>query len=78
MSEDHGTVELRNRWVHFRIRDVHIPDPEEVLVRLYGNDLLQGRVIDCSDSAEGRYLVVQVQGFPTALVVPEKQILGVV
>lgn len=72
-------VDLRNRRVHFKIRDVHIPDPHELLVELYGNDLLQGKVIDLSDSGiqERAFAVVQVEGLKQPVIVPVERILGV-
>lgn len=72
-------VDLRNRWVHFRIRDVYLPEPQELAVALHGDDLLQGRVLDLSDNLEkqGRYAVVEVEGFKDFLIVPVERILGV-
>jgi hypothetical protein len=72
-------MELRNQWVRFRIRDVYIPDPENLLLELHGNDLLQGRVIDLSDSglqAEA-FAVVEVEGISQPVIVPVGRILGI-
>ena len=71
-------MDLRNRWVHFRICDVYIPDPKEVLVTLHGNDLLQGKVIDLSDSGtqELAYAVIEVEGIDQPVIVPVERILG--
>ncbi len=72
-------MELRNRWVHFKIRDVYIPEPAKVLFELYGNDLLQGKVMDLSDSGshEGMFAVVKLEGVEQPVVVPVERILGV-
>ncbi|MBI4491108.1 MAG: hypothetical protein HY694_18655 [Deltaproteobacteria bacterium] len=72
-------MELRNRWVHFRISDVYIPDPEKLLIELYGNDLLQGKVIDLSNSGtqEGAFVVVKVEGVEQPVIVPVERILGI-
>jgi hypothetical protein len=72
-------MELRNRWVHFKIRDVYIPDPAKVLFEMYGDDLLQGRVVDLSDSggAEGAFVVVELEGVEQPVIVPVERILGV-
>ena len=72
-------MELRDRWVHFKIRDVYIPDPEKLLVELYGDDLLQGKVVDLSDSGsrQGAFAVVEVEGVEQPVVVPVERILGV-
>jgi hypothetical protein len=76
----HGTVELKHRWVHFKIRDVYIPDPQMLLLEVYGDDLLQGKVIDISDSGnpEGAFAVVEVEGIKQQVIVPIQRILGVV
>ena len=72
-------MELRNRWVHFKIRDVYIPDPAKVLFELYGDDLLQGKVIDLSDSGsqQGAFAVVELEGLEQPVIVPVERILGV-
>ena len=73
-------LELRNRWVHFRIRDVYIPNPEKLLSDLYGDDLLQGKVVDVTDSghAGGVFVVVTLEGVEQQVIVPLQRILGVV
>jgi hypothetical protein len=73
-------MELRDRWIHFRISDVYIPDPEKLLIELYGNDLVQGKVIDLSDSGtqQGSFAVVQVEGLEQPVIVPVERIRGVV
>jgi hypothetical protein len=74
-----GTPDLRDRWVNFMVQDVHMPCPEEVLRDLYGKDILQGKVMDLSDSGleTKAYAVVQVDGLKTFLIVPVERILGV-
>jgi hypothetical protein len=72
-------MELRNRWVHFRIGDVYLPDPATLLLKLYGQHLLQGKVLDLSDSgmkAEA-FAVVEVDGIEEPVIVPVERILGV-
>jgi hypothetical protein len=73
-------VNLKDQWVNFRVRDVYIPDPQEVLTELHGNDILQGRVIAVSDNQtqDGSYAVVEVRGLGEPLIVPLKRILDVV
>jgi hypothetical protein len=73
-------LNLKNRWVHFRIRDVYIPSPQELLDGLYGDQILQGRVVDFSDSGspEEVFVVLEVEGRQQPVVVPVKNILGVV
>lgn len=70
-------MELRNRWVHFRISDVYLPDPRQLLVELHGNDVLEGRVIDLSDSGleTEAFAVVEVIGLGQRVIVPVERIL---
>lgn len=77
---NHDTGALKHRWVHFKIRDVYIPDPQTLLLEVYGDDLLQGRVVDISDSGspDGAFAVVSVEGIKQRVIVPIQSILGVV
>ena len=77
MNPAASPVELKNRWVHFRISDVHIPEPARLLQDLYGSHILQGRVREISARAGQDYLVVSVEGIATPLIVPIDHILGV-
>jgi hypothetical protein len=72
--------QLRNRLVHFRIRDIYIPNPEEILHTMHGNDLLQGNVLELSDHSREseEFAIVQVDGLDQPLIVPVERILGVV
>lgn len=72
-------MDIRDRWIHFKIRDVYHPHPDQVLMDLHGDDLLQGKVIDLSDSGmqEGTFVVVEVEGMQQPLVVPMARILGI-
>jgi len=70
-------VELRNRWVHFKVRDVHVPDPAKVLIQLYGDHILQGFVSDITEKGGQPYAVVKVEGVSTPMVVGVKDFLGV-
>ena len=70
---------LRDRWVHFRIRDVYHPDPAQVLIELHGDDVLRGKVLDLSDSGVqvNAFVVVEVEGLRQALIVPVERLLQV-
>jgi hypothetical protein len=72
-------VDLKNHTVNFRICDVYLPDPATVAMDLYGEHLLQGRVIDVSDSgeAESAFAVVKVEGIEQLVIVAADRILGV-
>jgi len=65
-------VDLRNHHVRFRAADIHIPHPLVVLYELHGNDLLEGRVVDMSDSGERKeaFAVVEVERVQQFLIVP--------
>ena len=69
---------VRNRWVNFKIKDVYVPDPAQILMELHGNDLLQGKIIDASDSGfqQDAFAVVEVEGLAQPLVVPMNRIKG--
>jgi hypothetical protein len=71
-------VDLRNRWVHFQIRDVYLPEPQSLLDTLHGHDLLQGRVVETSDSGtqEDMFVVVEVEGIEHPVIVPTRRLLG--
>lgn len=70
-------MDLRNQWVRFRVRDVYLPDPAALLTDLYGHELLNGRVIDMSDSGTegGVFAVVEVEGIRQPVIVPVQRIL---
>lgn len=71
-------MNLKDQLVNFRVRDVYIPELQDVLTELHGNDILQGRVLALSDDRQdGRYAVVAVDGIREPVVVPIKGILGV-
>lgn len=72
-------ADLTNRLVNFRIRDVYYPDFRELMDRLYGDNLLQGTVLDYTAGSPGDspYVVVQVDGFPEPVVVSTGAILEV-
>ena len=70
---------MKNHTVNFRICDVYLPDPATVAMDLYGEHLLQGRVIDVSDSgeAESAFAVIKVEGIEQLVIVAADRILDV-
>ena len=72
-------MDIKNRWVHFRIRDVYLPEPQQLLAVLHGEDLLQGKVLEISEGAgvTPAYAVVEVEGLEHPVIVPTDQVLGV-
>ena len=73
------TVDLRDRWVHFRMGSVYHPEPRDLAMRLHENDLLQGRVIGFSDSGEHQraFAIVELEGLDEPVFLPLDSILGV-
>jgi len=71
---------VRNSWVTFKIKDVYVPDPAQILMELHGDDLLQGKIIDSSDSAfqQDAFVVLEVEGLAQPVVVPMNRIRGAV
>ena len=72
-------MDIKSRWVHFRIRDVYIPEPQQLLATLHGEDLLQGRVIEISQGTgmTQSYVVVEVEGLEHPVIVAAENVLGV-
>ena len=63
-------------WVQFRIDDAYVPEPAQILMELHGKDLLQGKLIDVSDSGTqgDAFAVVEVEGLSQPVVVAMKNI----
>ena len=72
-------MDLKNHTVNFRICDIFYPDCQQILFQLHGNDVLNGRVIDLSESGmvEGSFVEIQVEGLVERVIVPLERILGV-
>ena len=71
-------MDFRDQWVRFKACDVYYPDPTQVLLELYGNDLLTGKVVDVSDSGSHKeaFVIVEVEGIEAPIVVPVERLLG--
>jgi hypothetical protein len=71
---------VRNRWVNFKIKHVYVPAPEQILMELHGDDLLQGTIIRSCDSGfqQDAFVVVEVEGLAQPVVVPMNRIRGAV
>ena len=71
-------LSLRNRLVHFKICDVYFPHPKDVSIALHADDILQGKVIDLSDSGnqELAYAVIEIEGLNQPVIVAVERILG--
>ena len=68
---------LKGRYVQFRVRDVHIPEPSVVLDELHGGEVLEGRVVDLSDSGTeaGTFVVIHVDGLHQPCILAVERIL---
>ena len=70
---------MKNHTVNFRICDIFYPDCRQILFRLHGNDILQGKVIDLSDSGtvDGSFVELKVDGLAEQVIVPLERIIGI-
>jgi hypothetical protein len=54
-------IELLNRQVQFKVGDIYFPKPEAVMDQLYGSRLLEGRVLEVTESDGGvQFAVIAV------------------
>lgn len=72
-------MDLKNHTVNFRICDIFYPDCQQILFQLHGNDVLEGQVVDLSESGavDSSFVEVQVEGLAEHLIIPLERILGV-
>ncbi|HEY7531176.1 MAG TPA: hypothetical protein VH681_00175 [Nitrospiraceae bacterium] len=70
---------LLNRFVRFKVSDVAIPSPQEVVNELYGGDIVQGKVVDLTESGsqERAFIVVKVEGMKEFLILPAEKVIGI-
>ncbi len=70
---------LLNRFVRFKVSDVTIPGPQEVVNELYGRDMVQGKVVDItvSGTMEQAFIIVQVEGMNAPLILPAEKVIGI-
>lgn len=71
-------MNLKGRWVRFKIRDIHLPSPEAVLKDLHEDDVITGRIVDVSDNGLEReaFAVVNVDNLSKPVVVPVARLLS--
>ncbi|NJO33528.1 MAG: hypothetical protein HC869_10645 [Rhodospirillales bacterium] len=69
---------LLNRFVRFKVSDVTIPGPQEVVNELYGGDIVQGKVVDITKSGaeEQAFVIVKVEGMNALLILPAEKVIG--
>jgi hypothetical protein len=68
------SMNLRGQSVEFAVRDIAYPEPGAVLMRLHGDELLRGQVIDVSQGPSEMHLVVKVTGLEQPVVVPIERV----
>lgn len=70
---------LLNRFVRFKVSDVTVPGPQEVVNELYGGDIVQGKVVDLTESGtqERAFIVVKVEGMKDFLILPAEKVIGI-
>lgn len=62
----------------FRIRDAYHPPAPELLAKLFGDVILQGRVAASSQNGEpgGGFVVLEVDGCDCAVIVPASTVIA--
>lgn len=70
---------LLNRFVRFKVSDVAIPGPQDVINELYGGDIVQGKVVDLTENGarERAFIVVKVEGMKDFLILPAEKVIGI-
>lgn len=70
---------LMNRFVRFKVSDVTIPAPQTVVTELYGGDIVQGKVVDITESGtqEQAFIVVKVDAMKDFLILPAEKVIGI-
>jgi hypothetical protein len=65
--------------VRFKVSDVTIPVPQEVVNELYGCDIVQGKVVDITESGakEQAFIVVKVEAMKDFLILPAEKVIGI-
>ena len=73
-------LDIRNRLVNFEMGDIYMPDPRDVSLELHAHDILQGRVLDLTDSGTTRraFVVVEIDGVAGHVIVPMERVISVV
>lgn len=70
---------LLNRFVRFKVSDVTIPNPQEVVNELYGGDIVQGKVVEITESGamERAFIVVKVEAMKDFVILPAEKVIGI-
>lgn len=64
--------EVPRRLVSFKLKDIFIPEPRDVLMELHAADVLQGQLLDVVEDTDGKrvFAVVAVKGMSRYVIVP--------
>jgi len=65
--------------VNFRICDIFYPDYQQLLFELHGNDVLEGQVVDLSESGmnDVSFAEIEINDLQERVIVPIDRILGI-
>ena len=72
-------MDLKNCRVNFRICDIFYPDYQQLLFELHGNDVLEGQVVDLSESGmnDVSFAEIELNDLQERVIVPIDRILGI-
>ncbi len=72
---NNSRLSLVDQRVEFKISDVYIPDPQEVVWKMCSDNVLQGRVVYQTDNTdEEQFVAVEVEGFQERVFVPVRRL----
>ena len=57
-------------WVRFRIDDIHLPTPPEVLSVLHRDERIVGQIVTCTNEGGDAFALVRVNNYPRGVIVP--------
>jgi len=69
---------IRGKIAKFKALDIHLPDPIDALIELYGDSVVQGEIMDLSDSGmqKDAFALIRVEGMQKIVVVPVDRIIS--
>jgi hypothetical protein len=70
-------VDLIAQRVHFKVRDVQFPEVADLLWELYGNESLEGKVIELTSGGDDAqpFAVIQLDGDRPSVIVAVSNLL---
>jgi len=69
---------IRGKRAKFKALDIHLPDPIDALIELYGDSVVQGEVMDLSVSGMRKevFALIRVEGMQKMVIVPVDRIIS--